>query len=185
MERTEAKIILDLGIGQGGEYISKDPSNTIRFGLDLQIHQSLLYQKRRLNNLIVLNGTAQQLPLRDETIDEIQIYFPYTTLLSPGLQSPDNPQATWYKEFSRVLKTGGKLTIWADHLLLIKDANNGANPYFDSSKEEYLFQNDLISLRTSTALRLAEPHDQNMSYPLGYKIEMKKRVPNPVLSASC
>ncbi len=93
----------------------------------------------------------------------------------PGLQWHDGPEHTWYKEFSRVLKPEGKLTIWADNLLLLEIANNGANPYFEILKEEYLYQSDLIALGSTTALDLADPTGKNIPYPLGIKIEMKKR----------
>lgn len=176
MERIPAKIILDLGIGQGGNYLQRDPTNVLRVGIDTQIHRSLLYKKRVLTALEIIKASADQIPLRDSVADEIQIYFPYQRLLMPGLQWPEIPEITWYEEFFRVLKPNGTLIIWADHLLVIETANMGASRYFENSKKEYLYQEDLLKLGSTTAINTAEPHNKNILTPLGIKLTMSRRV---------
>lgn len=85
------KIILDLGIGGGGEYIRRDPPDVRRIGIDKSIEVSIAVAKYGVeadNNPIWDKGTKTfHLKYPDESISGIETIFPDDELLF-GLSEP-------------------------------------------------------------------------------------------------
>ena len=105
--------ILDLGIGEGGEYLLRDCPETNRVGVDknfnILAHLFPESYKEKVTLLLVANAESN-LPFADEVFDKVQISFPNDELLL-GLCSSD---FSLWAELNRVLKKDGSVDIYID-----------------------------------------------------------------------
>ncbi|MDP2632515.1 MAG: methyltransferase domain-containing protein [Candidatus Curtissbacteria bacterium] len=165
--------LLDIGIGSGGNYLKNDTPNTIRVGLDYRIVGALKYRIKNLPHVRIVAADAEFLPFTEDSFDEIQIYFPFPTLLDPGLQNYYSQQQTWYQEFARVLKPRGKLTIIGDRFLKPDNALSNAAEYFTSLGITELTPDQVKSIGSITSTWLAEKMRKSHKWEAN-RIELRK-----------
>lgn len=109
---SKSELILDVGIGSGGDYLKLDLPPMLRVGLDVDT-EALVDLRLRYPRVNLIRADAvcfEGLPFTDNVFDKVGVILPFDTLLH-GLCS--NNLATW-DEFYRVLKPGGKVEIITD-----------------------------------------------------------------------
>lgn len=151
-ERVSYKV-LDIGIGFGGEYVKSDSPNVIRIGIDVS-SQWLSRAETNHPDLSLIQATGENLPLSDNSVDEIQMLFPYGNLLHNGLQNWKLDES-WYKEFSRVLKTKGTIRIIGDQLIVSSRIRASSTPYFSYEETPNINAEVLRAFGTATSIMTA------------------------------
>lgn len=102
--------VLDLGIGAGGDYILRDPQETLRVGMDneLRMFTELFPDKYREKTFLLVGDASVSLPFQDQSFERIQALFPKGELLL-GLCS--HGRSLW-PEIDRVLSDKGEIEIF-------------------------------------------------------------------------
>jgi len=98
------KYFLDVGCGDGN-HLTFLPDNSVRIMLDYSYHSLRLVQKRyaSLNGVFLIQGDANALPFRSNTIDYCYSYGCLNCLADPKIG---------IREIARVLKLEGECSIW-------------------------------------------------------------------------
>lgn len=136
--KQEAPIrILDMGCGDGGNYIINQGENVSYVLVDRRLCPSLAM---KYPDALCVVANIQYLPFPDGAFDKLETRFPHQTLLWPGLESvtgvgklsQQKREPTWYPEFARVLKESGTLTIWSDvPWINVEQVFNDSASYFE------------------------------------------------------
>lgn len=126
----EQNLILDIGIGRGGWYLT-DRKDIIRVGYDVEKEDIIMCRNTfGIDNLHLIIGDAfvagegksiQFLPFKDATFREIHTYFPYALFIA----LTDSSCTLWH-EFSRILKDDGSIkilydTVWGQKRIQTKE----------------------------------------------------------------
>lgn len=167
--------ILDIGVGYGGSYIGQMSSPDRPMILMDKSLQAARRVNRNYRDTLTLNGDGKDLPFKNGSFSAIFIYFPFGSLLQPGLQG-----GGWYSEYARVLKPGGKLIIYGDDHLKVKEVLTSSKPLF-SSKEcrprpVNEFELEEIGTDTAQEILLSCPKNpQTKIFSTVYKIVLEKK----------
>lgn len=104
------EFILDIGIGEGGDYQDRDGEEVIRIGLNKEMQLLRGCQKSKRAELILSNADVCSqtfLPFRDEVFQRIDIILPHDNLMR-SLLAPDHKL---WQEIARVLSSDGGFKI--------------------------------------------------------------------------
>ena len=168
-------LIVDIGIGEGGDYLEHLPKGSIYIGIDTSV-EKLKKLKILYKDVISMRADAHNLPFNDGSIDQLRMYFPSGKLLS-GLQD-ELISIEWFQELSRVLKPGGNLVIWGDNLanipLLIKMLIENSRKSFNLVYNVALTADQLQSIGTEHSKSVAEGMKQNKD--TGYQVQGRQIV---------
>jgi hypothetical protein len=152
--------VLDIGIGEGGEYLLKDRENIQRFGIDTGIWD-LFHLGRDYPSVIPVQADAERLPFRTDAFSQIEITLPEKTLLLPGLEIDHfallekyreeykkiYPMG-WYREFSRLLIRNGTLLLRGDVWLNLPSIQQCSASFFKIVSTRKLSLQELEDLGT-------------------------------------
>lgn len=100
------EIILDIGIGEGGCYINRDPVGVLRIGIDSNEYLLKIAKEQFRDITICVADATKGIPVQENTVDKIQVLFPTEYLLDSLMKEKE----IW-EEFKRVLKTNGQIEI--------------------------------------------------------------------------
>ena len=129
--------VLDMGCGDGGEYIVNQGKDVNYVLVDRRLYRALAV---KYPDALCVVANIQCLPFPDSAFDRLETRFLHQTLLCPGLESITgmgrlflkDKEPTWYPEFARVLKESGTLTIWSEvPWINIEQIVIDSNPYFE------------------------------------------------------
>lgn len=95
------ELILDLGIGKGGEYINPDSPETVRIGVDIN-HQQLQTAQTDHSFHAVNCDFSEGLPFPDDSFNRFQIIFPDGAVTESLIED----EKAW-QEIQRVLSKEG------------------------------------------------------------------------------
>lgn len=165
--------ILDIGTGYGGYYIKQfSSSDRPIFSIDKSFSATQILHLD-YQNIFPLCGDAKDLPFEKESFSNISIHFPHGTLLQPGLQD-----GGWYDEYARILKPNGKLIIYGDDYLNVKEVLTSSEPLFNIKECRSVNMSELNEIGTDIAqeILLSSPINQETKvFPTVYKIVLEKK----------
>ncbi len=123
-ESTPEPVVLDIGCGDGARTLANLPDGAI--GLDLS-RQSLELAADTVPSAQLVQGEMSQLPVADRSIDAITAY--YAVFHVPRAQQP-----AVYREFARVLRSGGMLllTLPSGRFQTVRRGWMGTNMFFSA-----------------------------------------------------
>ena len=161
--------ILDIGVGQGGTYLTGITPDSGYCGVDVN-RGDLAILKSRTPSIETIQASGESLPFQNAAFNKIVILFPSGDLLAPGLQShiPYPPESnrkpieakgkSWYEEFARILKPQGKLLLYGDWILLADEIilQELHKPFFVSINKQELTDSDLIALGTRASCQVSQ-----------------------------
>jgi ubiquinone/menaquinone biosynthesis C-methylase UbiE len=113
--------VLDIGIGEGGKYISQDSShNILRIGLDLDPYGLELARQKILTPLVKADATMC-LPFKDKSFSRVEIIFPFDELLV----ALTDKQSNLCTEIQRITKNEVLIILDTDYFWRQGVYNNG------------------------------------------------------------
>lgn len=136
---TERIKILDIGIGDGGSYISHDHPSVTRIGLDWSLPS--LSRTSENYHLPLLradaSGEVAAFPFKSQSFNHIDIFFPHSELLYGLCHS-----GFLWQEMHRILLNAGDITIVTDtgYFGEIGTEVHGRDLVIDHSPERISFQ---------------------------------------------
>jgi ubiquinone/menaquinone biosynthesis C-methylase UbiE len=175
--------ILDIGIGSGGAYVTKNTAqDEQRVGIDVE-REALAGLRITYPDILPVLASAEALPFKENTFSRLEIVLPFGYLMIPGLQKdhfalndeyrmlyakiqPDG----WYSEFQRVLQPQGKLVIFGDIWVDPEKVRETSKKFFSLEHVHKMTVAEFRSLGTQTVPTVLE-NIRNNPYidPIGKK----------------